>query len=81
MSSWKYAGTCMSLKGTFMYLYFPNDEMKAVLGIDVSSNEMWWYPSCRSKTENYFAPFSCEKMSSMFGIGQINVLVILLSAW
>ena len=28
--SWKYAGACMSPKGTLMYLYFPNGEVNAV---------------------------------------------------
>ena len=41
MSSWKYAGTCASPKGTLMYSYFQNGEVKAVLGIDDSSNGMW----------------------------------------
>ena len=49
MCPWKYAGACVSLKGTLMYLYFPNGEVKAVLGIDDSSNGMWLYPACRSK--------------------------------
>ena len=31
ISSWKYAGACASPKGTMMYLYTPNGEMKAVL--------------------------------------------------
>ena len=29
---WKYAGACASPKGTLMYSYFPNSEVKAVLG-------------------------------------------------
>ena len=40
MSSWKYTGACASSKGTFMYSYFPNGEVNAVLGIDDSSNGM-----------------------------------------
>ena len=42
MSSWKYAGACMSPKGTLMYAYFLNGEANAVLGIDDSSNGIWW---------------------------------------
>ena len=41
MSSWKYAGTCQSLKGTLIYSYFPNGEAKAVLGIEELCNGMW----------------------------------------
>ena len=81
MSSWKYAGACMSPKGTFMYAYFPKGKVNAFLGIDDSSNGMWWYPAHRSNVEKYFAPFSWEKISSTFGIGQINILVTLLSVW
>ena len=32
ISSWKYTGACVSPKGTLMYLYFLNDEVKADLG-------------------------------------------------
>ena len=39
MSSWKYAGACASPKGTWMYSYFPNGEVKAVLGMDALSKE------------------------------------------
>ena len=52
MSSWKYA----SPKGTFMYLYFPNGEVNAVLVIDDSSNGMLEHPACRSNVKKYFAP-------------------------
>ena len=41
MSSWKYAGACASLKGTLMYSYFPNGDVKAVWGIDDTSNGLW----------------------------------------
>ena len=41
MNFWKYAGACGSLKGTLMYSYFPNGDLKAVLGVDDSSNRMW----------------------------------------
>ena len=37
ISSWKYAGACASPKGTLMYSYFQNGEVKAVLGMDASS--------------------------------------------
>ena len=37
LSFWKYAGACASPKGTLMYLYFPNGQVKAVLGMDASS--------------------------------------------
>ena len=40
MSSWKYAGACVSAKGTLMHSYFPNCEVKDVLGIEESSNGM-----------------------------------------
>ena len=33
---------------------------------------MWWYPADKSKVEKYFAPCQLGKMSSTFGIGQIN---------
>ena len=71
----------MSPKGTFMYLYFLNGEVNAVLGIDDSSNGMWWYLAHRSNVDKYFAPFNWEKISSTFGIGQINFLVTLLTMW
>ena len=58
ISSWKYAGACASPKGTLMYLYFPNSEAKAVLGMDASSKGIWWYPAQRSNAEKYFTPFS-----------------------
>ena len=38
ISSWKYAGACASPKGTLTYLYLPNGELNAVLGMkDLSS--------------------------------------------
>ena len=80
MSSWKYAGACVSPKGTLAYSYFPNGEVKAFYGIDDSSSEMCCFPACRSKVEKYFVPLSWAKMSSAFGIGQINFCMILLSA-
>ena len=46
----------MSPKGMFMYLYSSNGEVNAVLGIDDSSSGIWWYPTCRSNIEKYFAP-------------------------
>ena len=58
ISSWKYAGAWVSPKGTLMYSYFPNGEVKAVFGMDASSKGMWWYPAQRSNVEKYFAPFS-----------------------
>ena len=45
IGSWKYAGACASPKGTLMYSYVPNGEVKAVLGMDASSKGMWWYPA------------------------------------
>ena len=80
ISSLKYADACMSPKGTLMCLYFPNGEVNAVLGIEDSSKGIWWYPACRPNVENYFAPFEWEKISSTFGMGQINFCVTLLSA-
>ena len=44
MSSWKYAGAWLSLKGTLMYSYFPMARWRLFFGIDDSSNGMWWYP-------------------------------------
>ena len=79
ISSWKYAGVCMSPKGTLMYLYFPNGEVNAVLGIEDSSKRIWWYPAHRPNVEKYFAPFNWEKISSTFAMGQINFHVTLLS--
>ena len=81
MSFWKQAGACVSPKGTCMHSYFLNGEMNAVLGIDDSSNGMWWYPAHRSNVEKYFAPFNWEKISSTFGIHQINFFVTLLNLW
>ena len=52
MSSWKYAGACASPKGTLIYLYFPNVEVNAVLGIEYSSEGICWYPAHRSNNEN-----------------------------
>ena len=79
LSSWKYAGACVSPKGTLMYSCFSNGEVNAVLGIEDSSKGIWWYPAHRSSVENYFALFNWKKISSTFGMGQINFLVILLS--
>ena len=81
MSSWKYAGACVSAKGTLMYSYFPNGEVNAVLGIEDSSKGIWWYPAHRSNIEKYFAPFNWEEISSTLGMGHINFLVTSLSAW
>ena len=39
MSSWKYAGACVSPKGTLMYSYFPNGEVNAVLGMEFLPKE------------------------------------------
>ena len=81
MSSWKYAGACASPKDTLIYLYFPNGEVNAVLGIEASFKGIWWYPAHRSNAEKYLAPFKWEKISSTLGMGQMNFLVILLSVW
>ena len=80
ISSWKYTGACTSPKGTLMYLYFPNGEVNAVLGIGDSSKGIWWYPTHRSSFEKSFAPFNWEKIFSTFGMNQINFCVTLLSA-
>ena len=53
VSSWKYASVCVNPKGTFRYSYFPNGDVKAVLGIESSSRGMWWYPSWRSSVQNF----------------------------
>ena len=74
ISSWKYAGACASPKGTLMYLYFQNGDVNAVSGIEDSSEGIWWYPACMYNIEKYFAPFNWEKISSTFGMGQINFL-------
>ena len=58
MSSRKYAGAHVNPKGTLMYLYFPNSELNAVLGMDASSKGVWWYPAQGSDVEKYFTPFS-----------------------
>ena len=81
ISSWKYAGACVSPKGTLMYSYFPNGEVKAGLGMEDSSREIWWYPAHKSNIEKLFAPFNLDKISSTFGMGQVNFVVTLLSAW
>ena len=73
MSSWKYAGACVSPKGTLIYIL--NGEVNAVLGIEDLSKGIWLCPAHRSNTEKYFAPFNWEKISSTFGMGQINFLV------
>ena len=70
---------CASPKGTLTYSYFPNCEVKAVLGIDDSSNGIWRYPTHRSKVEKYFMQLSWAKMSFYLCIGQINFHVIMLS--
>ena len=80
ISSWKYAGACANPKATLMYSYFPNGDVNAVLGTESSANQIWWYLAHKSNVEKYLAPFSCEKMSSTFGIGHTNFLVTLLSA-
>ena len=42
MSSWKYAKACVSPKGTLTYLYLPNGELNAVLGMyDLSRGIRW----------------------------------------
>ena len=69
----------MSPIGTLIYLYFPNGKVNAALGIEDSSREIMWYPAHRSNVEKYFAPFNWEKISSTFGMGQINFHVTLLS--
>ena len=79
MSSWKYAGAHVSPKGTLMYLYFPNGEVKAVLRMDASCKGIWWYPAERSNVEKYFTPFSWEKISPTLGMCQMNFFVTLLS--
>ena len=79
MRFWKYAGACVSQKGTLMYLYFPNGEVNAVLGIEDLSEGILWYSSCRSNVEKYLAPFNWEEISFTLGMGQINFLVALLS--
>ena len=45
ISSWKYDGACLGPKGTLMYLFFLNGEVKAVLGMEASSKGIWWYPA------------------------------------
>ena len=81
MSSWNYSGACASPKGTLMYLFFPNGEVNAIIGVEDISKGIWWYPTHRSNVEKYFAPFNLEKISFTLGIGQVNFLVTLLCAW
>ena len=81
ISSWKHAGACMSPKGTLMYMYSPNGEVNAVLGIEDSYKGIWQHPVHRSNVEKYFAPFNREKISSTLGMGKINFCVTLSSAW
>ena len=45
-----------------MYSYFLNGEVNAVLGIDDSSNGIWWYLAHRSNVEKCFAPFNWENI-------------------
>ena len=80
ISSWKYAGVCASPKGTLTYSYLPNGDVNAVFGIESAISLIWWYPALKSKVGKYFAPLSCEKMSSTLGIGHTNFLMTLLSA-
>ena len=40
ISSWKYAAACVHPNGALIYSYFPNGEVKAVLGMDSSSKGM-----------------------------------------
>ena len=47
------------------------------MGIDDSSKGIWHYPAHMSNVEKYFAPFNWEKISSTFGMGQINFCVTL----
>ena len=42
ISSWKYAGAYASLKGTLTYLYLPNGELNAILGMEDLSRGIWW---------------------------------------
>ena len=63
-----------------MYSYLPNGYVNAVLGIESVVSPMWWYLALKSKVEKYFAPLSCEKISSPLGIGHTNFLWTLLSA-
>ena len=80
MSSLTYAAACVSPNGTLIYLYFPNSDVNTVLGIEDSSKGIWWYPTCRCNIEKYFVPFNLEKISSTYGMGQMNFLVTLFSA-
>ena len=81
MSSWKYVRAWASPKGTLIYSYFQNGEVNTVLEIEDLSKGIWWYPGHRSNVEKYFTPFNWGKISSNLGMGQINFLVTLLSAW
>ena len=76
MNSSSYAGA--SPNGTLKY--FPNGEVKAVLGMDSLSKWIWWYPALSSNVEKYFVLFSWEKISSTLGIVQKNFFVTLLKA-
>ena len=64
MSSWKYAGACVSQKGTLTYSYLPNGELNTILGMEDLSKGIWWQPAHKSKVEKYFAPFNLIKISS-----------------
>ena len=79
MCSWKYAGAYVSPKGTLMYLYFPNGEVKAVLGMDASFRNM--VVSClKVQCGEIFCTVHLREISSTLGMGQMNFLVTLLSA-
>ena len=41
---------------------------------------MWWYPASRLSIENYLAPFSFEKMSSILGLGHTYFHITLFKA-
>ena len=42
INSWKYAGACVSLKGTLTYSYLPHGELGAVFGMEDLSRGIWW---------------------------------------
>ena len=63
-----------------MYSYFPNGEVKAVLGMDLHLKECGGILLEGPMWRNILHHLVERKMSSTLGIGQMNYLVTLLRA-
>ena len=74
MNSWKCSGALASPKGIFGYSYFLKGDVKAVLGIESSLRDMWWYPAQRSRVDKYLTLLNLEKNVFYFGHGPDNLL-------